>query len=102
MEITKRILRRFRNGEKNREILTGYDFLVKKYARFTHRYIWCTLIYSEIASFAHERIRYMVICFSRYSDTTAKHADKVEPIIYPFKNITICLILFCAKEAIDT
>ena len=32
--------------EKNKEILTGYDFLVKK-ARFTNRYIRCTLIYGD-------------------------------------------------------
>ena len=55
------------------------------------------LFLSHIASFAHERIRHMVMCFSRYSVTTAKHADKLEPIKYLGKNITICLILFCAK-----
>ena len=54
----------------------------------------------ENASFAHERIRHVVKYFPRYLITTAKHADKIEPIKYLGKYLPICPIISCAKEPI--
>ena len=54
------------------------------------------------ALFAHEKIRYLGICFLRnfITNVTAKHVVIVEAIKYLDKNMTICLILACEKEAI--
>ena len=61
------------------------------------RMLFCSIC---IASFAHERIRHMVMSFSRHSVFTAKNAVNVEPIKYLGKKITSCLTPFCAKEAL--
>ena len=54
----------------------------------------------QIATFAHESIRHMVIYFLRYWITAAKHADTVVPIKYLRKYITRCLMLSYVNEAV--